>query len=153
MSIKARPSLQSRPTLLLVVVLLCPEPPAVGLQTPDFLLPMPVLSKRSLLIRWLDVIRLVDQAALAFFSFHVWAGPAGPRCIMVWFFLQQDVFLLHCHNIVGTFKLGCTLLQATMLHPSPSKSHDFPARGRAVFEGWRSVMASGPATGPGPGVL
>ena len=37
--------------------------------------------------------------------------------------------------------------------PTTSPFRGFPARGRAVFEGWRSVMASGPATGPGPGVL
>ena len=37
--------------------------------------------------------------------------------------------------------------------PTTSPFRGFPARGRAVFEGWRSVMASGPATGPGPQVL
>ena len=53
---------------------------------------------------------------------------------------------------------SASLLQLPPPAPSlspPTTSHfrGFPARGRAVFEGWRSVMASGPATGLGPQVL
>ena len=39
-------------------------------------------------------------------------------------------------------------LQPKVIQSAPSSST--PAQGRAVFEGWRSVMASGPATGLGP---
>ena len=53
---------------------------------------------------------------------------------------------------------SASLLQLPPPAPSlspPTTSHfrGFPARGRAVFEGWRSVMASGPASGLGPQVL
>ena len=42
-------------------------------------------------------------------------------------------------------------LQPKVILSAPSSST--PARGRAVFEGWRSVMASGPAIGLDPQVL